>query len=103
MLPFVLLLVGGGLRVAVAMVEKQTVTFAAQQGAAYGAGTSNPCPEAMAVGASVLGRPVGPGDSCWVESGPPDIVRLTLAGTTWTMPLWGEVTVSGDAGAVVAP
>jgi hypothetical protein len=102
LLPLLLLIGLGGALFGVAMVERQTLTWTAQQAAAHGASRPDPCPEAMSAADALLGRPVTPGSSCVVDASvTPTVIRVHLVGTTYAVPFFGELPVAGDGAAVV--
>jgi len=108
-LPLLLLVIVGGLMLGLAMFDRSTLTYAAQEGAQAAAEASTDperCDAARAAVEAVTGRYFG---SCpdpermtvTVVEGDPRAVRVRLDGSTYPVPFLAPVTVAGEAGALI--
>lgn len=110
--PILLLVIVGGLMLGLAMFDRQSLTWQAQEGAlaaALAGAEDSACDDARAAVAAVGGRSVASCDGRdgltmdYAPAADPPTVRITLAGGTYPVPFLDAVTVSADATSVIRP
>lgn len=110
--PLLVLLIVGGMMLALAMIDRQSLTWQAQEGAlaaAMAGAEDSACDDARAAVAAVGGRSVASCDGSeglrmdYEPAASPPTVRITLAGGVYPIPFLDSVTVTADAAAVIRP